>query len=242
MTKTNKQKTWQVILFLSLLLNGFSLFYFTKKVISKNRNSSQVAPPRPAYYLDRDKLFQVLPSDSGSIVFLGNSLTQYYELAELFKNDKIKNRGIHGDDIEGVLKRLEPIIRSQPKKIFIELGTNDLDVGRSQENILTSYSRLIDTLQRTCPTAKIYIQSILPTANSSALLPSYCSPQRNKEIKEVNAALNKIAVTKSCTYIDVHRFFAVNEQLNPAYSVDGVHLSGEGYLRWTQILKPFVDE
>jgi len=198
--------------------------------------------PKPAYYLERDKLFEVLPKDSGSIVFLGNSLTQYFELAELFANLRVKNRGIHGDDIEGTLKRLASVIDLKPSKIFIELGTNDLDLFHTTERILLNYGRLIDTLQSTCPDTKIYVQSVLPVANSNSQMPSYCSPQRNKQIQELNKVLENLTRTKRCTYIDAHGQFTTKGQINPKYAVDGVHLSGEGYLLWTKIFRQYVEE
>jgi lysophospholipase L1-like esterase len=242
MTKTNPQKVLKSLLFISLFLNLSAGIYLARRFYLKQQITLYVPPPKPAYYLDRNKLFEVLPKDSNSIIFLGNSLTQYFELAELFKNNHIKNRGIHGDDIEGALKRITPVVQSQPQKIFIELGGNDLDLGHTKIRLLNNYKRLLDTLQAACPKAKIYVQSLLPNENSSRLMPSYCSPQRNKEIKEVNVDLRKLAEEKGCTYIDAYSRFVLNGQLNPNYSVDGVHLSGEGYLVWTKILEPYVEE
>ena len=46
------------------------------------------------YNYQRRSLFEVLPVLSSDIVFLGNSITDGCEWAELFNNRHVKNRGI----------------------------------------------------------------------------------------------------------------------------------------------------
>lgn len=230
------------MLFFSVIANIIAVGYVARKVLERYQTKTNNPLPKTAYYLDRDKLFSVLPKDSGAIVFLGNSLTQYFELSELLQLPRIKNRGIHGDMIEGVLRRLAPIISSQPKKLFIEIGINDLEQKVPKQMFLQQYMRLIDTLKATTPQTRIYVQSLLPVADVSAKLPSYCSPRMNRLIVDVNTALKNLALKKNCTYIDVHSQLLQNGSLAAAYSVDGVHLSGEGYLAWTKVIKPFVTE
>lgn len=223
----------------SILVNVVAAIYAGRKIYNRYQ-SNEVSTP--AYYLDRDKLFEVLPKDSNAIVFLGNSLTQYFELAEILQNPNIKNRGIHGDMITGVLKRLSPIIAIQPKKIFIEIGINDLEQKVSEELLLSHYQKLIDTLKVSCPQTEIHVQSLLPVANSSQRLPGYCSPEMNKKVGLFNTRLQQLAEAKQCRYIDIHSQLVLNDELNPTYSVDGVHLSGEGYLAWAKAIKPYVND
>jgi lysophospholipase L1-like esterase len=237
-----KSKLLRVAFFLSLAINLVAAAYFVRKVFLRSQTNTAAAPAKPAYYLERDKLFDVLPKDSNTIVFLGNSLTQYFELAEILNNNRVRNRGIHGDMITGVLNRLSPIIASQPEKIFIEIGINDLEQRVSKEQLLMNYERLVDTLKNSCSKTKLYIQSLLPVSDSCRSLYNYCSPQMNKLVKEVNQELQQLASKKGCTYIDVHAQMLKANELNPAYSVDGVHLSGEGYLQWAKVIKPFVEE
>jgi lysophospholipase L1-like esterase len=242
-TRTNKPGLLGTVLFLSLLLNLLCAFFVGRRLLINSAATAYVPPPKPPYYLDRDKLFEAMPADSNAIVFLGNSLTQYFELAEFFPGIHVKNRGIHGDMLEKVLLRLSPIIASKPKKIFIEMGVNDLEQKVPKEKILELYDRLLDTLKSTCPSTKLYVQSLLPVADTSVYLPySYCSPQMNKNIVFMNKQLRWLAGRKACTFINLYDKFLLNNQLNPVYSVDGVHLSGEGYVLWTKILQPYVNE
>jgi lysophospholipase L1-like esterase len=78
------------------------------------------------YYYQRATLFEQLPITSTDIVFLGNSLTDGCEWAELFGNPHIKNRGISGDEVMGIYDRIDPILKGKPAKIFLLTGVNDV--------------------------------------------------------------------------------------------------------------------
>ena len=74
------------------------------------------------YNLQRRSLFEVLPVYSSDIVFLGNSITDGCEWAELFNNRHVKNRGISGDRSGWLLdlKRLivSPFCSNLSKNLF----------------------------------------------------------------------------------------------------------------------------
>ena len=61
-----------------------------------------------------------------SIIFLGDSLTEWFELGKYFPGLAIINEGIAGDTTYGVLQRLEAIIKKPAKKIFLMIGINDI--------------------------------------------------------------------------------------------------------------------
>ena len=73
-------------------------------------------------WVGKTTLFEALPNTPGEIIFVGNSITDGCEWAEMFGNPSIKNRGIGGDKIKGVLLRLPEITESLPQKIFIQIG------------------------------------------------------------------------------------------------------------------------
>ena len=197
--------------------------------------------PEMTYWLNRQELFESLPTDSNSIVFLGNSLTQNFELAEFFPNYKIKNRGINGDVSVGILNRVKSITDLHPSKIFVEMGINDLGTGVSRESILKNYNSLIDFIQSECKSTKIYIQSTFPVENGGRRYPNFCNERVNAEVVKLNTSLEDLAIEKKITFINVYPHLELNGQLNPMYSVDGIHLNGAGYLLWAEILKPFVE-
>lgn len=72
------------------------------------------------YYYAKKDLFEIMPNDTGKIIFLGNSITAGCDWHELFGNGNIKNRGIGGDIINGVIERIDEVVN--PKKIFLMMG------------------------------------------------------------------------------------------------------------------------
>ena len=87
------------------------------------------------YNYQKRSLFEQLPIRGNDIVFLGNSITDGGEWAELFNNRHVKNRGISADRSGWLLDRLDPIINGHPKKLFLMIGTNDLAVGIAPEEL-----------------------------------------------------------------------------------------------------------
>lgn len=238
-----KNTNW--IFFLSITLNVVALFFILTNQECKDPESNLLGreekQPEMTYWLNRQELFESLPTDSNSIVFLGNSLTQNFELAEFFPNYKIKNRGINGDVSVGILNRVKSITDLHPSKIFVEMGINDLGTGVSRESILKNYNSLIDFIQSECKSTRIFIQSTFPVENGGKRYPNFCNERVNAEVVKLNTSLEELAIEKKITFVNVYPLLELNGQLNPKYSVDGIHLNGSGYVLWAEILKPFVE-
>jgi lysophospholipase L1-like esterase len=225
------------ILLISLVLNLILVGFLGRRIYWK-----YFAKNKTTYHLERNQIFKHLHMDTNSIVFLGNSLTEYYELAEFHQNLNLKNRGISGDDIPGVLNRLEEIIQAKPKKIFIEIGINDLGNGDSKEEVLSNYKKLIRKLTLDCPNSQLYIQSILPTAAHFDGNQNYCNPQINEDIRSINQTLKTESQRNNITFIDLYPHFQKENFLNDTYHVDGLHLSGKGYMLWTELIKDYIND
>ena len=187
------------------------------------------------YHNTKKSIYEVMPNDTNEIIFLGNSITDYCDWHELFGKSNIKNRGISADTINGIVLRLDEIIESKPEKIFIMIGTNDLRQKRSINQILIDYDILISLIKVNTPKSKLYLQSILPTKNQ--LL------RRNEDIIEINKGIDRIAKKYSFTYINLFNLFKTdNNELNMNYSIDGLHLNGQGYLIWKNEINKYVLE
>jgi len=177
-----------------------------------------------------------LPDMENEIIFLGNSLTDGCEWAELFSNPNIKNRGIGGDDTDGILERLEEVILSKPAKIFIMIGTNDLAFGKTVDYIIGNYNKILDRIEVASPETKIYIQSELPTDDAVHFT------RKNADLQEINMHLKKIAADRGHEYIDLFSLFFKENKLNTIYSYDGLHVNGDGYLLWKKTIEKYVNE
>lgn len=206
---------------------------------------SCMAQKRPVntdvYYARRATLFDLLPVYSSDIIMLGNSLTDGAEWNELFDNCHVKNRGIVGDIIPGFFERLEPILKGQPRKIFIMGGVNDVSHGVSADSIVSAMRQVVTTIQSRCPNTKIYVQSMLPFNNDVRLWKLLKG--REQVIVDGNTGLERMCKELGVKFINLYPLF-VGEggKLKPEYTNDGLHLMGPAYLIWRDALRPYIDE
>lgn len=191
------------------------------------------------YYARRATLFDELPIGKKDIVMLGNSLTDGCEFNELMGNRHIKNRGIVGDIIQGLIDRIDPIIKGQPKKLFIMSGVNDISHDVSADSIARAMEKLIVMVKQGSPRTKIYLQSLLPFNNDVRewkLLKG-----RDHVVVEANALLEQVAHRQGVTWINLYPLFVDDQgRLRADLTNDGLHLMGKGYLIWRDAIKPYI--
>ena len=191
------------------------------------------------YYARRATLFDELPIGKKDIVMLGNSLTDGCEFNELLGNRHIKNRGIVGDIIQGLIDRIDPIIKGQPKKLFIMSGVNDISHDVSADSIARAMEKLIVIVKQGSPRTKIYLQSLLPFNNDVRewkLLKG-----RDHVVVEANRLLEQVARRQGVTWINLYPLFAdENGRLRADLTNDGLHLMGKGYLIWRDAIAPHI--
>lgn len=193
------------------------------------------------FYDQRATLFENLPIKSSDIVFLGNSLTNGCEWAELFGNPKIKNRGISGDEVMGIYDRIAPILKGKPAKIFLLTGINDVSHDLTADSVLVMYSKLVEKIREDSPRTKLYIQSLLPVNDEFTRFPKVHN--KTQVILDINKGLKALAKRKKCIYIDLYSHFLATgtQRLDKKYTNDGLHLLGPGYLVWKEVIKSYVN-
>ena len=202
---------------------------------------SQEQPEFSTYYYQKKSLFEILPDTKNEIIFLGNSITDGCEWSELFKNPNIKNRGISGDITDGVLFRLDEVVRSNPAKIFIMIGVNDLALNKSPEYILTNYSKILVAIKEKSPKTHVYVQSILPVNDELGMFGDHTN--KSKEIIQVNQGLISMARNFDYIYIDLTEVFSDNNgKLRKELTNDGLHLTVKGYLAWKDEIKKYLSK
>lgn len=192
-------------------------------------------------YYQRASLFDKLPVHRDDIVFVGNSLTQICEWDELFDNPRIKNRGIIGDVVQGIRDRIDCVVSGHPKKIFLLCGTNDVSHDLSADSIATAIGSLVDYIRSSSPDSKLYVQSLLPVNDTFGRYKAMNG--KNPVINEINRKVASMADEKGFTWIDAHSIFVdADGNLDRRYTNDGLHVMGDGYLHWRDLLLPYVNE
>ena len=117
------------------------------------------------------------------------------------------------------------------------IGVNDLIKRVPPDTVAPIIEKIIMEIQTNSRTT-IYLQSVLPANRDFSL-----EVQDQGGIKGLNKLLMKIAKDQNITYIDLYSHFKCDycEGINLDYSNDGLHLLGEGYMLWKQIIMPYVN-
>lgn len=185
-------------------------------------------------------------AELGGVVFVGDSITEGFNIHELLKCDKpMYNRGIGGDTTDGVLAKLKAeVFDLNPNKVFLLIGTNDLGHGKQPEEIVRNIEELCSRIKRTLPETELYVESIYPVnGNDSANegpFPAVGS-RSNEDIQRINHAVRKLASSKHFFFIDLYSKLIDEEgQLDPAYTYDGIHLTTKGYEVVKAELQPYL--
>lgn len=202
--------------------------------------TSYAALAQGGYYEQRRSLFDALPVKANDIVFLGNSITDGGEWAELFDNRHVRNRGISGDRTDWMLRRIDTLVAGHPKRLFLMIGINDLADGFTVEQVADNVARILDRFREGSRWTKLFVQSVLPVngRDFDAFRNHYA---RAADIPRLNELLRALCEERGIVFIDLYTSFCDEEgHLDATCTNDGLHLTGTGYLRWRDLLKSYV--
>ena len=187
-------------------------------------------------YDTREYTFSTMYNNRTDVVFAGDSLVERAAWEEVYPDLEVKNRGIGGDTINGLRVRVDTIMRTNPEKIFVYVGINDILQGREVTNIVGRYNELFDVLAGTG--CKIYIQSLLPVSPDQGDALRICDA-----VYEINENLRNMCNDRGFTFINMWDQFAEGDwSLREEFYYDGVHVNATAYKKWKEIIDPFVYE
>lgn len=192
------------------------------------------------HYYKRKAQFEAEPDTQGEIIFLGNSITEGGDWRALFPNKNVVNRGISGDVTVGILNRLSEVTSSQPKKIFLLIGTNDLARGKTESYVVDHVASILQEIKSESGNTELFLQSILPV--NPTVGDKFMGHKKNQElIVSVNSVLKDLSKRMNVKFIDLHKKFRNSKgELKARYTHDGLHLNENGYQKWKKVLKPYL--
>jgi lysophospholipase L1-like esterase len=227
-----------VLLVLSFLII-ITLSIYSQKQYKKGADDLFLLFAQGAY-TQKVAMFKALNQQGlpGGTVFVGDSITQDYNVHEFFKEKNVYNRGIGGDTSEGVLNRLEEsVFQLKPKTVFLLIGTNDMVSQHfNQKNTIQTIQKIIQALHQFDQTIKINLISILPV--NGTMDATTVGIRNNRVIHALNEKLKHLDLIN---YIDVYSPLLDDQNnLNKVYTVEGLHLNAEGYLIMTTALLKYL--
>jgi lysophospholipase L1-like esterase len=167
------------------------------------------------------------------LLFIGDSLIEYFDWQERFPMHAVYNMGIAGETVYDLYARIEVVFGQvdDPDLVFVMSGINNLATG--SKNFIPSYRELVRKLKGHYVSSSIIVQSLLP------VLFSWIS---NNDIRDMNIQLKKMAEEEDVLYLDIHSLFLgpggapVREYLLD----DGVHISEKGYQIWAEEIEKLL--
>ena len=236
MLSMNKKKTILISLLIALpIAAGLGTHFITHAIERKkaDEEKSELGVRMfEMHYYDRCNLFKEENAHLTDIdvAFLGDSLTEGYNVKNFYPKWTVVNRGISGDTTFGLEKRLEvSAFDAHPKVISMLIGANNFDT------MLDNYESIVSKIKQNLPQTKVILCSLTSMTAGWA--------ENNAKAKQNNVEIKKIAANYGYVYADLYNALLDPEtnELKQSYSVDGGHLTSDGYTVVTNTLTPIID-
>jgi lysophospholipase L1-like esterase len=194
--------------------------------------------PQLSRYREANAKLLVPAKDEARVVFLGDSITDGWKLAEYFPGKPFVNRGINGQTTPQMLVRFRPdVIALKPRAVVILAGTNDIagNTGpMTLEMIEDNYVSLAELARANG--IKVVFASVLPVHDYGK---NKVTERRSPEqIRALNEWLKKYAAANGHTYLDYYsKMIDDKGMLKAELAGDGLHPNAEGY----KIMAPLAE-
>lgn len=193
--------------------------------------------PNLAKYREANATLGLPVEGESRVVFLGDSITELWNLSNFFKGKPYVNRGISGQTTPQILLRFrQDVIALKPDIVVILAGTNDI----AQNTGPISPEAMEDNLKSMVDLArKNGVRPILASVLPAAAYPWRPDIRPIEIILALNQWMKEYAAIEGIGYVDYYAAM-VNDQhgLKPELSGDGVHPNEAGYA----MMAPLVAE
>lgn len=176
------------------------------------------------------------PPPKGGILFVGSSSIRLWKtLAQDFPGLPVINRGFGGSQIaDAVHFAPRIVIPYAPRLIVMYSGGNDINAGKSPEQVAADFRRFVETVHRALPETRIAYISIAGNPARWAQV---------DRVKRANALIEEYTKTDPrLEFIDVFsRMLGPDGLPRPEiFSQDRLHMNDAGYRLWTEIVRPYL--
>lgn len=188
----------------------------------------------------------------GEILFTGSSLMEQFPINELLMTNGmdqvIYNRGIGGFTTTDMLEYMEEMVfGTEPSRIFINIGTNDIGSPDYRlEALLERYEEIISRIRERLPEAEITMMAYYPV-NETDKVPegewgkTAFVTRTNENIAIANKAVEKLAAKKGCRFINVNEGLTDERgKLKKEFTIEGIHMYANGYQVVLDNLKEYL--
>ena len=199
---------------------------------------------KEAWRLEKEKMVEGFRERNrlckkGQVVFAGSSLMEMFPVEEWADElgegaPKLYNRGVGGYRTDDMLPIVDLCVTDLlPRKVFINIGTNDLsDPDLPMETMIQRYDEILTRIEAAVPGVRIYLMAYYPINYDAAA--DFMKPglliRTNEKIAAANGLVQQLAKKHGQRYIDVNDPLKDDRgRLKAEYTIEGMHIKPEGY-------------
>ena len=185
------------------------------------------------YYKDKSANFAEENKTLGEVdvAFIGDSLTDGYDLKTYYPQYVTANRGIGGDTTHGLENRLDvSVLELKPKVAVMLIGANNI------HTMFENYERILQSFKENLPDTKVVLLSLTSMGDSWA--------KNNQLAAFNNVKIKALAEKYGFSFVDLYTplLDLDTTEIRPEYTTDGGHLTAEGYVVLTDAITPVLKD
>ncbi len=181
------------------------------------------------YHADNEAL-KAQPADPKRVIFMGDSITDIWKLADSFPGKPYVNRGISGQTTPQMLVRMFPdVIDLKPAAMILLAGTNDI-AHNTGPSTLTMVEENIQAMTELAQAhgIKVILCSVTPISDYGRAPQTTQRPPA--DILKINAWMKDYAAKANAIFADYYSAIVdAKGMLREGFSMDGLHPNTEGY-------------
>ena len=214
----------------------FSLLAIWQLVAAPAPAQTTNSRPFEAEILAFEAVDKTNPPPHGAVLFTGSSsIRKWTTLAQDLKGHKVINRGFGGSQIsDSVYYADRIVIPYQPQQIVFFAGSNDLDAGKTPDQVFNDFKAFVQKVRGALPRVEMDYLAITT------------SPLRWHEVEQVKKANSLISswimAQDHLTFINVFpATLGKDGQPRPElFLADRLHMNAQGYAIWTALIEPYL--
>jgi lysophospholipase L1-like esterase len=195
-------------------------------------------------YADADKALSPPRAHEKRVVFIGDSITDLWDLGKFFPGKPYVNRGIGGQvTAQMVLRFQQDVVGLKPSAVVILAGINDLHGAlqrESDEGIESNWTAMADMAD--AHHIKVVFASITPVNNYTDNARFMLADRDPQRIRRLNAWLADFCRKRGYPFADYYKaMIDKNGLLRADLTRDGLHPLAQGYALMAPVAKAALD-
>jgi lysophospholipase L1-like esterase len=176
------------------------------------------------------------PPPKSALLFIGSSTIRLWQtLAQDFPGHRVINRGFGGSEIVDSTHFAERVIFPyKPRMVFLRAGGNDLNAGKSPEQVFADFKEFVAKVHAELPKAEIVFISLSPS------IARWKQADKEKDLNIMIKEFTKRA--RHLKYLETYPMtLGPDGQPRPELFVeDKLHFNAEGYKLLAERVRPLL--